>query len=193
MRPRTAYTFACALFVLLVLLLCGLSARGGELPEPPIYTPNPANTPLQNLVTWKIQWLRERIKARKSSIAGKENALKSDPDIDKDEAKKEIDALKKENEREDDEIKGLQAPNAFDPTVPGTNLNVKLVRDNVKAAIARFQALAITESRISHDEKKSKKERDEAEAKSKDYSSSGGKLGGDLDEANKGDLKGFPE
>jgi hypothetical protein len=190
--PRTNFLI-CVFSLCFVLLGWSSGVRAGELPEPPLYRPNPANTALQNLVDWKVQWLRERIKARKSSIAGKKNALKLDPQIDKKTTQGDIDALDRENRREEDEITGLTAKDAFDPKIAGNNQNVKVLRDNVNAAIARFQALATDEGRDAQNTDKSKAERDAAEKLSKEHSISGGKLGGDLDKANGGDLKDFPK
>ena len=117
----------------------------------------------------------------------------SDPDVDKEATKREIEKLKSENKREEDEITALSARNAFDPKIAGNNQNVKLLRDNVKVAFDRFQSLQRIAFAESRNEKKSEKEREEEQKKSNAYGKSGTELSRDLEKADNTDLKDFPK
>lgn len=187
MNQRTPLWCFLSRGIALCLLVCGLhvSVTAEDLPGPPPYRPNAAKKPLDNLIDWKVSWLKEKIKSRERTIRSKERALKLDPEKDKDTTNKEIDELKKANTEDQDEINALTANNAFDPKMPGVNLNVKRLRDNVHAGIDYFHGLGVRENEESSDPKKSKEEREKAKEKSKDDMKTETNLDHDLTKAEK--------
>jgi cell division protein FtsB len=167
-----------------------IDIHAAEFTAAPLYAPGPGAA-LNDLVQWKVAWLQASIKARTSAIHGKETALNLDPEREKKAAQQEIDSLKQDNTREEDEINALRAPNAFDPKIAGTNQNVQLLRDNVSSAVNSQHGLAVSLINESKDERKTAAEREDAAKKSKQYADSETKLSQDMAAANDGPLKPF--
>jgi hypothetical protein len=168
-----------------ILCCCCLSVRAADLPGPPLYHPIPAQTALDNLVDWKVEWLTANIASRKTTINSKKQAL-AQPNLDDSEKKTiqdEIDKLAKENDRDQDEINSLKAPKAFDPKVAGSNVNVKILTDNIKAAVDLFHGMAVREIKEARDEKNTKETKEKAEAASKEHADSETHLDHDLTKA----------
>lgn len=173
--------------VIVCLLFLGLyiAVRAEEIPGPPPYKPDPRKPPLVNLVEWKVSWLEAKIKARKTAISSKTRALEADPNMDRATKEKEIAELQKANEQDQDEIGALTAKTAFDPTNPGVNERVKILKENVQAGIDHFQKLAAREIEESRDKKKTKAEREKAGKQSKEHASTETALDRDLAKAAK--------
>jgi hypothetical protein len=76
----------------LALSLATAVCKGGDLPtvDPPEYNPIPAQTPYDNLIDAKTDWLKKKIARLTSFRNAKRRLLTADPDVDKDSVQKDI-------------------------------------------------------------------------------------------------------